>query len=761
MQNTPDPNTVLSAPPNKALFRTVMLAGSVFFIPVLIGTLVVLAGQRLLPSSKSGTAADAAAALTARLHDGSAVSVAQLTALRRDLRGAGLPTDEADLRLWAARATEPERLFRVPPPDAGKRWNWHLANDGFYALAVAAAPDAAGRRAVGLYDLASETWAWNSVLPWPETHEAPYVFDRRTIVRYAKNDTRFALEVDRDGKIISIDKLGAGAFAMPPPARPDPRFPGLTAVAARHNVFFASDPQDGSLHGYAGSSLPGLRHAGPCDATTAFSGNGLMKFSVVTGIVTVADSLTQTTLQTYRAWRADSDTVVNGTAASLDGSNLVVSLTSTFAGPPPVKRDWSMSIDLYSGKGKTNTGDQQPPVPERAASLTAVAARHNVFFASDPQDGSLHGYASSPLPGLRHAGPCDATTAFSGNGFMKFSVVTGIVTVADSLTLTTLQTYKAWPAESDTTVRGMAAALDGSNLVVSLTSMFAGTPPVKRDWSMSIDLYSGKGKTNTGDQQPPVPEHAASLTTLSPDGKWRLTVDADNALTVTAENTKTPATTPAARVALAPLGLRAPIQSIAFLEGGRHLLIRQRAEAWLLDFTVARSYGGLMARAATCSKTISMDSYRVRRETNGTEKAGAKLATSAEGYGISEDYDADELASDSFADATAPSYLLLRTELLVANQAWGYAAATLEEIARLQASDLRAPQINPLLFARCQILAGQDKKARTICRDALRKLLQRPVVYDSATGTTRSPPNLEETDNRMIRYHLQSILFAK
>ena len=619
MQNTPDPNTVLSAPPHKALFRTVMLAGSVFFIPVLIGTLVVLAGQRLLPSSKSGTAADAAAALTARLHDGSAVSVAQLTALRRDLRGAGLPTDEADLRLWAARAAEPERLFRVPPPEAGKRWNWHLANDGLYALAVAAAPDTAGRRTVGLYDLASETWAWNSVLPWPETHEAPYVFDRRTIVRYAKNDTRFALEVDRDGKIISIDKLGAGAFAMPPPARPDPRFSGLTAVAARHNV----------------------------------------------------------------------------------------------------------------------------------------------FFASDPQDYSLHGYASSPLPGLRHAGPCDATTAFSGNGLMKFSVVTGVVTVADSLTLTTLQTYKAWPAESDTTVRGMAAALDGSNLVVSLTSTFAGTPPVKRDWSMSIDLYSGKGKTNTGDQQPPVPERAASLTALSPDGKWRLTVDADNALTVTAENAKTPAATPAARVALASLGLRAPVQSIAFLEGGRHLLIRQRTEAWLLDFTVARAYGGLMARAATCSKTISQDSYRVRRETNGTEKAGAKLATAPEGYGISEDYEADELASDSFADATAPSYLLMRAEMLVANQAWGYAAATLEETARLQAHDLRAPQINPLLFARCQILAGQDKKARAICRDALRKLLQRPVMYDSATGTTRAPPNIEETDNRMIRYHLQSILFAK
>ena len=615
MQNTPDPNTVLSAPPAKALFRTLLLAGSVFFIPVLIGALVVLASQRLVPSPAAAHAADAPAKLVARLHDGSATNIAQLTALRRDMRGAGLPTGEVDLRIWAARAIEPERLFHIPPPESGGRWNWHLAHDGLYALAVSAQPDTAGRRAVGLYDLVGEAWVWNSILPWPDTHEAPYVFDRRTIIRYMKNDTRFALEVDRDGKIISIDKLGAGASPQPERALPDPRFPGLAAVAIRHNVFFAADPQEGSLHGYANSPLPGLRHAGPCDATTTFSGNGFMKFSVVTGIVTVADSLTLAPLQTYKAWRAESDTVVNGMAASLDGSNLVVSLTSTFVGPPPVKRDWSMTIDLYSGKGKTNTGDQQPPVPERATSLT----------------------------------------------------------------------------------------------------------------------------------------------TLSPDGKWRFTVDADNALTVMAEHAKTPNALPAARVALAPLGLRAPIQSIAFLEGGRHLVIRQRAEAWLLDVTVARSYGGLMARADTCSRTISMDSYRVKRET-----ASAKLATSTEGYGISEDYDdGDAFASDSFADTTAPSYLLMRAELFVDNQAWGYAAATLEEAARLQAHDLRAPKINPLLFARCQILAGQDKKARDICREALRTLLMRPVVYDSATGTTRSPPNIEETDNRMIRYHLQSILFAK
>ena len=621
MQDTPPDNNTSSTPPIQPLPRTILLAGAVFFIPVVIGAFVVLISEKLLPSATQASTAAASAQLTARLHDGSATDIAQLAALRRDLRNAGFPTDEADLRLWAARAEEPECLFRVTPPDAAKRWRWHLANDGLYALAVDSQADAAGRRAVGLYDLASEEWLWNNLLPWPDTHEAPYVFDRRTIIRYAKNDIRFALEVDRNGKIISIDKLGAGAFPLPPPPPPNPRFPGLTAVAGRNGIFFAADPQDGTLHGYAHNTLPGLRYAGPCNETTTFSGNGLMKFSAVTGIVTVADSLTQTVLQTYKAWPAESDTVVNGMAASFDGSNLVISLNSTFTGTPPVKRDWSMDIDIYSGKGKPNVSDQQPPMPERAASLTAV----------------------------------------------------------------------------------------------------------------------------------------------SPDGKWRFTVDADNGIIITAENTKTPTAPPAARVALASLGLITPIQSIAFLEGGRHLVIRQRDDVWLLDFTVARSYGGVMARAAACSKTISQEFYRIRRETNGTDKANAKLATSTEGYGVSEDYsDADILAADDpFADATAPSYLLLRAETLVANQAWKYAAATLEEAARLQANDPRAPRINPLLLARCQMLAGQDKKARVTCRDALRTLLMRPVMYDSATGTTRPPHNIEESDNRMIRYHLQSLLFSK
>ena len=89
-------------------------------------------------------------------------------------------------------------------------------------------------------------------------------------------------------------------------------------------------------------------------------------------------------------------------------------------------------------------------------------------------------------------------------------------------------------------------------------------------------------------------------------------------------------------------------------------------------------------------------------------------------------FDPDDLARRFDPDAIAPSYLALRAEFCVANQAWGYAAGMLEEMARLQEYDPRAPRVNPLLAARCQLLAGQPHKARATCRDALRLYLTRP-----------------------------------
>jgi hypothetical protein len=281
---------------------------------------------------------------------------------------------------------------------------------------------------------------------------------------------------------------------------------------------------------------------------------------------------------------------------------------------------------------------------------------------------------------------------------------------------------------------------------------------------VTIDLYIGAAKTDVSAGATPV--HADSLSVPSPDGAWRLTVGGGNVLTVTPAHSGTVAGTidvgtAAARVPLAPFIQNAPVKSIAFLDGGRHLMIRQDTDAWLLDFAAARAYGGLMARLATCSRTISPESYKVKRETNRVETAGAQLAVSSEGFGVEDEYDADIFSLMPDPDATAPAFFAVRAEQFIANQAWGYAAAMMEEAARLQEYDSRAPRINPLLLARCQLLAGRDQKARATCRDALRSLLSRPVVYDLATGSYRSPPNISDTDNRMIRYHLQGLLFAK
>jgi hypothetical protein len=68
----------------------------------------------------------------------------------------------------------------------------------------------------------------------------------------------------------------------------------------------------------------------------------------------------------------------------------------------------------------------------------------------------------------------------------------------------------------------------------------------------------------------------------------------------------------------------------------------------------------------------------------------------------------------------------------------------LEEMARLQEYDVRAPRINPLLASRCQIMAGRPNQARTICSEALQSLIRRP-----------------DTTPRMILYHLQGLLFAQ
>lgn len=598
MQNKHDPDTpVVSTPAAKrTLINTILLASAVFLIPVLIGLLFVMVSHRLSPRP-TATGADSCAQLTNRLHDGSVTQAAQLASLRREFREAGVTTDDVDIRLWATRIQEPEKLFSVAPPTPEKRWNWHLSQDGLFALAVSMQIDHLDRRDVGLFDLIREEWVWTKTLPWPETHEAPHVFGRNLILRYVKNAAFFALEIDPSGTIVSIDRLRSKSFEIPAP------MPALPNIAG------------------------------------------------------------------------------------------------------------------------------QP-----------VGIRHGVYFAADPQTGKLSGYAPAPLlPGLHDVGPYHIGTVLSGNGLLLFRAAEGLVTVSDTLTGTLLQTFDAWPHTTNTVVTGALATGDGSGLTVFLQTEFDGTPPIRREWSVAIDVYAGIVKRSfNADALFAKPATAETRSAMTQDGRWGLAVDTANTLTVSpAENSDTPSVS----IPLDEVGIRDTIRHIAFLEQGRYLMMRSDTHLWLLDFKQARAYGGLTARIATSSRTIPPEAYQVPPARS---EPDAMLAVSEKGYGEQAPFDPDDLVHSFDADATAPSYLALRAEFCIANQAWGYAAGMLEEMARLQEYDMRAPRINPLLAARCQIMTCQPRQARTICREALQVLIRRP-----------------DTTPRMILYHLQGLLFAQ
>ena len=332
------------------MINTILLASAVFLIPVLFGLLFVMVSHRLSPRPVAPDA-DSCAQLTNQLHDGSVTQATQLASLRREFRGTGLATDDVDIKLWATRAQEPETLFSVAPPTPEKRWNWHLSQDGLFALAVSVQIDHLDQRDVGLFDLIREEWVWTKTLPWPETHETPHVFGRNLILRYVKNAAFFALEIDPSGTIVSIDRLRAKTFEIP---APPPAFPNIAGqpVGIRHGVYFAADPQTGKLNGYAPTLLPGLHDVGPYHIGTVLSGNGLLLFRAFNGRVTVSDTLTGTLLQTFDAWPHTTNTVVTGALATGDGSGLTVFLQTEFDGTPPVRREWSVAIDVYAGTVK-------------------------------------------------------------------------------------------------------------------------------------------------------------------------------------------------------------------------------------------------------------------------------------------------------------------------------------------------------------------------------------------------------------------------
>jgi hypothetical protein len=553
---------------------------------VLLALLFVLAYQRFSPAAARLSAS--VPCVTNQPSASSTATLAQLIELRRDLRSKGLPLDDVNLRIWAWHATEPERLFNVPPPEEGKKWNWNLSQDGRYAIAVSIATDAASRRSVGLYDLIGDKWLWKKTLPWPDAHESPYVFGRHTVLRYSKNAQRFAMEIDPDGQIVNIAALGKTAFAVAPPPPLNPSFPG-TPVASKNGIFFAVDAQSQNLTGFAQERLPGLCYAGKGDENTLFSGNGLLKYTLRDGRVTVSDSLTHTVLQQTDAWPKATNTVVTGALTTHDGSQLNVFLRTDFSGTPPATREWSVSLSLYSG--------------------------------------------------------------------------------------TVMQSFNA-------------------------------------------DALLAK------------PRRTLQRSALSPDGKWQASVTPANELAFTSQLEKREAI----RVNLTNLlGLQKPLDHLAFLEEGRHLVLRQGDNIWLLDFAVARGYADLLGRKTASAEAPAAPAVTVAS----TQAAPADRSATVLDPPLPSNYLEDPSAS-------VPPALALRAEWFACNQAWPYAAALLEETRHLQQYDYRAPRVNPLLQARYWLLSGQRQKARLVCREALG-----PLVADS-------------TDyNRMIRFHLQGLLFAK
>jgi hypothetical protein len=325
----------------------VLLGSALLLIPLLLGLLFVMFYHTFTPSH---TPPVSTTSITNRLEDASVTNLTDLLALRRDARNEGYATDEIDLRIWAAQALRPAVLFHVQPPETGKRWNWHVSQDGRYAVAVSIGTDALERRQVGLFDLAADTWLWKSTLPWPDTHEAPYVFGGTLVLRYVKNAARFALEITPEGQIKALDKLSARSPALPTslPPNPHPEYPG-TPVASKNGIFFVTDPEHQSLIGFASERLPGLYYAGKGDDNTLFSGNGLLKFTIGAGVITVSDSLTQTVLQKFAAWPSATNTFVSGTLTTHDGSGLNVFLRTEFGGSPAVSREWSIAAATYTG----------------------------------------------------------------------------------------------------------------------------------------------------------------------------------------------------------------------------------------------------------------------------------------------------------------------------------------------------------------------------------------------------------------------------
>ncbi|MFA7172422.1 MAG: hypothetical protein WC340_03245 [Kiritimatiellia bacterium] len=324
----------------KNLQKTLRLAALIFLVPFTAAVLLGLLANQISPSKKLAQAARKAEQSAAPVCPAGADRAALLRH-RTTLRELGLPIEFTNIRIWAATA-QPELLITLPPLEKGMRCDWHLSRDGKYALSVEkrVGQDTL-RKKVGLYSFVEDLWLWKNTLPWPDTHEVPWVFNNTTVVRSSKNNRRFAMEINLAGDIVAIDALGAGG---PFPAKSlvrDARIQGHP-VAIVSSLYFVCDEQEGALKGYALRNLPGLYDVGAFDQHTCFSGNGLLKFRAADGIVTIHDAFTQLKLDSKKTWNASTNTAVTGLRANRDGSKLTVQLTTTFQMAELIERKWSL-----------------------------------------------------------------------------------------------------------------------------------------------------------------------------------------------------------------------------------------------------------------------------------------------------------------------------------------------------------------------------------------------------------------------------------
>ncbi|MDA3923465.1 MAG: hypothetical protein PF904_02050 [Kiritimatiellae bacterium] len=321
--------------------KTLIFAAALFLIPFIIATLMGVIANQLSPvkqKTKAALAAENSGNTNLPVCSATA-DISELLQYRNAMKESGQAVDLTNIRIWAAAAKQPALLISVKPPAPGKEWSWRLSKDGMHALAIEIDPENSLLKQVALYSFEKEQWVWQNRLPWPESHESPWVFNNTTIIRSSKNNRRFAMEINPEGNIVSIDSLAGDGPFPETEIQPDNSIPG-TAIAVRSNVYFIKDSQDCSLQGYALSTVPGLYPAGEIGETTCFSGTGLLKFTAKAGIIKVIDAFTGITLSEKAGWIASSNTVVSALASNRDGSELNLLMSSTFEAPQAVTRKW-------------------------------------------------------------------------------------------------------------------------------------------------------------------------------------------------------------------------------------------------------------------------------------------------------------------------------------------------------------------------------------------------------------------------------------